>query len=237
MINNRIFLTGDTHGRYDIMKLIDFADGEGKTLTKQDKVIILGDFGFIWDTVQSGYEDYWHNWFNGLPWQTLFLDGNHENFNRLDKYKKVKFYGGKAGHITDSIIHLLRGETYWFNEKSFLVLGGADSIDFELRTKDISWWPQEAITDSQVKRCTRKQTNFDFVLTHAAPTNFVDDMYLNNVLPPGPRIFSPSEAKLQDLADKITYKKWYCGHYHCDFTKKNFNVLYNNIVELDFNQR
>ena len=43
-----IYLTGDTHGGLDGGKLISFAKTEkGRNLTKNDYVIILGDFGYI----------------------------------------------------------------------------------------------------------------------------------------------------------------------------------------------
>lgn len=45
---SRIFITGDTHGSYDIQKLARKNFPEGKTLTKDDYVIICGDFGCVW---------------------------------------------------------------------------------------------------------------------------------------------------------------------------------------------
>ena len=43
-----IFITGDTHGEIDIAKLNSKNFPQGNDLTKNDYVIILGDFGFIW---------------------------------------------------------------------------------------------------------------------------------------------------------------------------------------------
>lgn len=80
---SRVFLTGDIHG--DISRLLKW--DTGKSLEKTDYLIILGDFGLIFE-----------NRFNSdgtirelekikqlgdLPFTTLFIDGNHENFNRL----------------------------------------------------------------------------------------------------------------------------------------------------------
>ena len=45
---SRIFITGDTHGSYDMTKLSRRHFQEGKTLTKNDYVIICGDFGCVW---------------------------------------------------------------------------------------------------------------------------------------------------------------------------------------------
>ena len=45
----RIFVTGDTHGDYDWHKLTSKSFPEQKELTKDDYVIIVGDFGGVWD--------------------------------------------------------------------------------------------------------------------------------------------------------------------------------------------
>lgn len=42
-----IYVTGDTHGVIDIGKLGFKNFPEGKNLTKNDYVIICGDFGFV----------------------------------------------------------------------------------------------------------------------------------------------------------------------------------------------
>lgn len=39
-----VYLTGDTHGDLD-----RFKHGKLRWLTKRDTVIVLGDFGFVWD--------------------------------------------------------------------------------------------------------------------------------------------------------------------------------------------
>ena len=43
-----IYVTGDTHIPIDIHKLDDDAFMEQKNLTKDDYVIICGDFGGVW---------------------------------------------------------------------------------------------------------------------------------------------------------------------------------------------
>ena len=48
-----IFITGDTHGDIDIQKLSSKNFPKGKTLTKNDYVIVCGDFGLVWDGSNS----------------------------------------------------------------------------------------------------------------------------------------------------------------------------------------
>ena len=115
---NRIFVCGDLHGGAagDLGKLTSDKFPEGKELTKDDYVIVAGDFGFIWDTNMSlKPEKYWHKWFIDKPWTTLFVDGNHENFDRIDQLKTKEMFGGKVGIVNESIFHLRRGEVYIIN--------------------------------------------------------------------------------------------------------------------------
>ena len=44
-----IFVTGDTHGEHDIHKLNTIGFPEQKGLTRDDYVIICGDFGGVWN--------------------------------------------------------------------------------------------------------------------------------------------------------------------------------------------
>ena len=78
-----IFVTGDCHSEFN--KLSSAAFPEQKDMTKDDVVIICGDFGGIWDTdTDSRYENYWLQWLDEKPFTTVFVDGNHENFDRLN---------------------------------------------------------------------------------------------------------------------------------------------------------
>ena len=48
-----IYVTGDIHLNHDSAKLNSTFFPEGKILTKNDYVIICGDFGFIWNCVAA----------------------------------------------------------------------------------------------------------------------------------------------------------------------------------------
>ncbi len=71
--NRKIYVTGDVHGSLDLYKLNSKFFPAGKKLTKDDYVIICGDFGGVWDKGES--DKYVQDWFNEKPWTTLFVDG------------------------------------------------------------------------------------------------------------------------------------------------------------------
>lgn len=75
-----IYVTGDIHGEIDISKLNTQNFSQAKA---GDYLIVCGDFGLIWDMKPSRAEEYWMKWLSEKPWITLFVDGNHENFDRL----------------------------------------------------------------------------------------------------------------------------------------------------------
>lgn len=55
-----IYITGDIHGDIDIHKLTTQNFPQQRTMTKDDYLIICGDFGLLWDDSPS--EHYWLRW-------------------------------------------------------------------------------------------------------------------------------------------------------------------------------
>ena len=77
-----------------------------------------------------------------LPYTIAFVDGNHENFDKLYEYPIVDFCGGKAHQVRKNIFHLIRGESFIIEGHSFFCFGGAYSRDKATRDPNF-WWPQE----------------------------------------------------------------------------------------------
>ena len=75
---NLVYVTGDTHAEFNKFSTKRFP--EQKELTKEDFVIVCGDFG-VWHDCPE--ERYWFDWLSKKPFTLLFVDGNHENFERL----------------------------------------------------------------------------------------------------------------------------------------------------------
>ena len=42
----------------------------------------------------------------------VFIDGNHENYDRLSAYPVTEWRGGKVHRIADNILHLMRGQVF-----------------------------------------------------------------------------------------------------------------------------
>ena len=124
-----IFVTGDTHG--DFGKCFSSKNfPEQKEMTKDDYLIICGDFGGIWDTeCESKSEKYWLDWFESRNYILLFVDGNHENYDRLYEYPEKIWHGGKVHEVRPHVLHLMRGQVFDIDEKKIFTFGGASSHD------------------------------------------------------------------------------------------------------------
>ena len=86
-----IFITGDVHGDFSRFKKEIFYEQEA--MTKDDYMIICGDFGGVWDG--SPNERHWLDWLEAKPFTTLFVSGNHENFDMLAELPKERWHGGE----------------------------------------------------------------------------------------------------------------------------------------------
>ena len=236
-----IYITGDLHG--DPSKLDLFYEQTGKNLTRNDYMIILGDFGMIWSAdAQYGYfadtiraYEYFEKKY---PWTTLFIDGNHENFIHLKQYPKKKWNGGQINAITEHCLWLRRGYVYTIENRTFLTIGGAYSIDKIWRKPNISWWKDEAITHWDIKRAKQNlakcNNTVDYVLTHCAPTPIHQEIAEQEHFSHADKEESKNEVLLQEINTIINFKQWYFVHYHInrEFINGKYVCLYQEIRPL-----
>ena len=68
-------------------------------------MIILGDFGVIWDRKESEEEKYNLDILANRSYTTLFIDGNHENHDRLASFPVKEWHGGMVHEIRTNILH------------------------------------------------------------------------------------------------------------------------------------
>lgn len=234
-----IFVTGDIHGdQFPKFNMDSFY--EQKEMTKDDYVIICGDFGLVWNRFnESAYEKNRLNDLENRNFTTLFCDGNHENFDRLDDYPVETWCGGKVHKIRPSVIHLMRGQVYTINGLKFFVFGGARSHDIQngileiddprrkawrkigkrlYRVNHLSWWEREMPSSDEMQEgldnLKRHDNKVDYIITHEMPTSDLTLYCALNGRPP----YKPDSLNdyLEDIRCNTDYKKWFCGHYHTD---------------------
>ena len=171
-----------------------------------------------------------------LPFTTLFVDGNHENFDMLGAYPVEIWNGGKVHKIAPDIIHLMRGQVFEIEGKTFFTFGGATSIDKYLRTEGISWWPQEVPSfeelDEGIANLKRYDNTVDYIVTHSCDEKA---LWYPPLRERGVKMETfPENRMLSLIEDTVRYGHWYFGHYHMDGDlTENKTVLYQKIVALD----
>jgi len=227
-----IYVTGDLHGPLDIGKLSFKNWPASRKLTRDDYLIVCGDAGLVWDQPDSitGEEVYWLHWLSMRPWTTLFIDGNHENFDRLNALPVVDKFGGKVHDVFDNVYHLMRGEYYTLDGRTVWTMGGATSTDKHLRREGVDWWPQEVPTKQEfeyaVENLRHHGGKADIAITHDCPKFYIYDLY-SRVEP------DPVRSFLDFVLNEFEIGKWYCGHHHVDRKIDDlFTFTYNKIIKV-----
>lgn len=243
-----IYVTGDTHGDWK-SRLNEYAFPEQKEMTKDDYVIILGDFG-IWDN--SDRERRNLDWLNNRNFTTLFVSGNHSNYDILNGLPVEQWNGGNVNFIRSSVIHLRRGQVFCIDGTTFFAFGGAASHDISdgileigdpriktwkkdpdkmFRINHKSWWKEELPSKEEMQEGVNNLVNHnnevDFILTHCASSSTAA------LLSAGlykPDILTSYFEQIRMLVD---YKKWLFGHYHDNKAVNDSEILlYDQIIRI-----
>ena len=249
-----VYVTGDCHADFQKFSEDNFPDQ--KEMSRSDIVIVCGDFG-IWH--DDSDERRRLKWLNDRPFTTVFVDGNHENFDRLygGEFKTVPFHGGHAHKIKPHIFHLIRGNMYEFDGRKFWCFGGASSHDIEdgilnpddypstreliaaynqwskqgkrFRVNHLSWWEQELPS----------QEEMDFGIGVLKQSDFKTDYIITHCCPQdvasmlGFRESDSITSYFNEIARQTEFTRWYFGHYHGEqavFGK--FILLYDRIERI-----
>lgn len=244
---SNIYFFGDTHGSLDIDKIFM------PSYQADDYIIVCGDFGVLWSDETGVFkqddmlekEAKLKERIQTLPCTLLFIDGNHENFNRLNTLKQVERFESIVGeYIKDKCYHLKRGNIYNITGHTIFTMGGALSIDKAWRAERLSWWRQEAITQMELENALHNIQNYkgkiELVVTHTCPQSFLSP--LSELINIDHKIHDENPYKLEKIKNALidNHQKpqfWIFGHWHRDvnFTSDEIeaNTLYLHCLKLD----
>lgn len=240
---------GDCHADFTKFSSDNFP--QGKDLTREDYVIICGDVGILWDRELSNREKYWIKWLKNKPWTTLFILGNHCNYDRWAELPSEVWHGGLVQKLADNVIRLQNG-IFDINGFKFLALNGNYSHDISdgilevgdprisqwqkdytkmFRVNHISWWkeevPDENIREFTLKTLKEHDFKVDYILTHGLPAT--DLMFLYNHT-------NPNEYEYwleNEIRSKVNYKYLFSGHYHMDKAASYKDIcIYERILQI-----
>ena len=253
-----IFVTGDIHGQpFPRLQRSIISENE---LTKDDYVIICGDFGLVWERHESRTEEYYLDKLEELPFTVLFVDGNHENFDRLNALPAVPWHGGMVHQIRPHVLHLMRGYVFDINGKKVFAMGGASSHDISdgiidlNNTKDMakyrcwkregtlffrefrilhqSWWPEELPSQEEYDRARANLDTCDWKVDFII-THSPSTSILAE-LGHGKYKSDKLSDFLEEIRQRAKYRKWYAGHMHVNeaVTAKD-HIIYRDIEQID----
>lgn len=250
-----VYITGDTHAEW-INRLNIKSFPEQREMSKDDYVIICGDFG-IWDN--SKREKYNLDWLEERSFTTLFVSGNHENYDILDSLEVKQWHGGKVNFLRSSVIHLMRGQIFNIENSLFFTFGGASSHDISAgilepddpnfkekkknldknpyalyRINHISWWERELPNEEEMQEgldnLKKYDNKVDYIITHCPYTSLL------NKLDGGSGLYQSDRLTdyLQHIKEVVSFKYWLFGHMHIDkqFYNENSIGLYWQIPRL-----
>ena len=205
-----VYVTGDIHG--DITR---FDAPELKRLKRGDVLIICGDFGFIWDLSKN--ENKHLKALSKKKYTICFVDGTHENFDKLNSYPVSEWNGGKVHKISDNIFHLMRGQVFTINAMTYFTMGGGESPDVDIRFSEDTWsrleMPDRDELMAGAENLEKRNLTVDFIITHEPPLKVKSFLVLKDG--EGVQV-NALNSYLEELSQICRYKRWFFGSLHLD---------------------
>lgn len=224
------YITGDTHGNF--LNINEFCNANHTT--KNDTIIILGDAGINYYEDKRDYK--LKEILQTLPITIFSIHGNHEQRPEVIPSYNVKKWNGGEVYFEKEFPNLLfakDGEVYNINNKKCLVIGGAYSVDKFFRLSvGYKWFSNEQPsikTKTHIEEIIKENKfKFDCILTHTSPQKYEPvEFFLPQI--DQSTVDKTTEQWLDKIENRLVYKKWYCGHYHCEKTIDNIEFLYKTI--------
>lgn len=227
------YLTGDTHGKFG---RIDKFCRINRT-TKDDVMIILGDAGINY---YLGLKDELNKAvISALPITLFCVHGNHEQRPyAIATYEEMEWRGGivYVEKQYPNILFAKDGEIYDFDGKKVMVIGGAYSVDkFYRVTQGYAWFANEQPSD-EIKAYVESQLEkaswqVDVVLSHTVPIKYEPvEEFLDGI--DQSKVDKTTEIWLGELESKLTYDRWYAGHYHTSKEEDKLVIMYEDYRDL-----
>ncbi|MEI6579375.1 MAG: metallophosphoesterase [Eubacteriales bacterium] len=220
-----VYITGDTHGDYS-----RFRQPKLKKLNKGDTIIVCGDFGFIWEDTKA--EQKIIKKLGKKKYNVCFIDGTHENFDLLYKYRISEWNGGKVHRINGNLYHLMRGQMFKIDGLKIFTMGGGESPDIDLRFENSNWSRLEIPNKDELlqgAQCLEDAgCKADIIVTHEPPLKIKGFLKLRDK---GAVRVTGLNTYFEELSNSCEFKRWFFGSMHLDkFISSSHIAVFQNIV-------
>jgi hypothetical protein len=220
-----VYVTGDMHGDY-----ARFENPAFKKFTKDDILIVCGDFGFLWDG--SKEEQKRLRKLAKKKFTICFIDGTHENFEILNSFPEEKWNGGKVHKIADNIYHLMRGQIFRIDNMTYFTMGGGESPDIDIRFEENAWSKDEFPTREEMiegaNNLEKLDCKIDFIITHEPPVKVKSFLQLKDG---ESATVNGLNTYFEELSGVCTYRRWFFGSMHLDkYISSSLLAVYKDII-------
>jgi 3-oxoacid CoA-transferase subunit A len=232
VVGNLVYVTGDTHRDFDRIEDICITEHT----TTDDVIVILGDVGinFLGEPHDLGIKIELSQYEVTL----LCIYGNHEmRPENISSYEDIEWRGGIVYQEPDfpNLLFAKDGEIYDLEGYRCIAIGGANSIDKHRRVRGVSWWPDEQpsdkIKDRVEDRLAKENWKIDVVFSHTCPYKYMPEHALNPDVPEC-SVDNSTEEWLDTIEQHLDYYRWYCGHFHTDFSDGDIKFMWHDYTDL-----
>lgn len=235
----KIMIVGDTHGgiseyanRKNQNSLVEKINKAGEM--KIQHVIVVGDFG-LWTHRAEGHEflDSTNAAAEANNLSVYALPGNHENHDHWEWFVDNMATSKGMAFVRRRVLLIPKVHKWTWAGKAFVVAGGAVSIDKAWRLAQerggdyndpmfgwsrgagkgtghkTLWWPNEELTDQDVKKVQSMGWNADYLLTHDCSNH----TQFNGRLKPDPDS-ERHRRRIDEVIAATNAKMHFHGHMH-----------------------
>lgn len=216
-----IYLISDPHGGESMEGFLRYLE----ISTDSDLLIILGDLGVCFEDTEENR--HFTEWFLSLDKKIAVVEGNHENHGFINSFPSDTWCGGEVHRLSDTIVHLKRGNIYDIEGKTFFVMGGCKS---SAKWKEMGLWfdgeePTEEELSLAYSNLSKYNNRVDYVLTHKY-VNYKEvekDKYPTLSL----------EGLTKYIDENVTFGHWYSGHWHiCKAVDELHTFVYDEPIQV-----
>lgn len=225
---NTVFLTGDTHGQFD--RIHDLC--QKQEVQKENTLIILGDVGLNYYGDKRDVRNKEH--LSEMPITFFCIHGNHEMRPSPSLgYELREYHGGQVWvePAFPNFVFAVDGEVYEFGGHACIVIGGAYSVDKHYRlARGWGWWedeqPSEEIKAKVERALADRNWKIDIVLSHTCPVRYEPTEAFLPVIDQS-TVDKSTEHWLGEIESRLSYERWYCGHYHIEKKIDKLRFMFN----------
>ena len=226
-----VYITGDMHGSEERLY-----DKEWRKLKKGDTLIVCGDFGYLWAGGKDERE--YIKYLGTRKFTVAFLDGTHDNLDKISACRTTFWKGGMVHRISDNLLHLMRGQVFEIEGHKIFTFGGGESTDKDMRLPNNLWWREEMpspteMTDA-VKKLEELNCKVDYIVTHEPPSLVKSAMLLRKGLPEG---VNKLNGFFEEIDEASEYKHWYFGSLYEDrLVTPKHTCIFQKIIPINYTE-